>query len=1003
MAVGLLALGSGVLAAGDLEKNFVNPPDSARPWVFCFWLDGNVTKEGITADLEAMKRTGIGGTLIMDGSLGNPQGPARFLSPEWRELFKHFVAESARLGLDVNMNNDGGWAGSGGPWIKPDQAMRKVVVSETVVEGASRFDSVLPLPAKAVDSYHDIAVLAFPEPKAGTDGKLRRLDAFHSSKSFGGGTEFAGCVVWPRFIDTSATWPQAPREECVPVQGVVDLTERMTMAGRLTWEVPAGRWIIQRVGHVPAGGVTRMAQRDGAGLECDKMSKAAVETHFNAMMAKLIADVGPLAGKVLVSTHSDSWEAGSGNWTDGFLSEFHKRRGYDPLRYLPVLNGIVVESLEVAERFLWDWRQTAADLMVENYAGHLGTLARKHGLRLSIEAYDGPCDDLRYAGRADEPMCEFWQGGMYGAIPPDLAREMASAAHTYGKRIVGAEAFTDWGGKKFSHPALLKPLGDWAFCEGVNRFVITEWALQPWTNRWPGVFFSTIGTKYERTLTWWEYSKPWHQYLARCQYLLRQGLFVADVCFLSPEGAPSRFVSPIPAAVAGPQGMDRPEYDYDGCNAEVVLTRMSVQGGRIVLPDGMSYSLLVLPSYDVGGQPVWQLSQQTYRHEARPLPKNQTMTAALLAKIKELVESGATVLGTRPLKSPSLTSFPECDREVTRIADELWGKDAGTSGSGERRVGKGRVVWGQTPEAVLAGMSLVPDFRCGEGLPAAYRYIHRRVEDGTEIYFVANKNSQKAEEQLCSFRVSGKQPELWHPETGRIMALPEYSLSNGCTKVRLRLEPAESVFVVFRNRSQKSEDRDQKTKIRGRGQNFKDLKSVQEIAGPWEVVFDPKWGGPGKVTFEKLGDWSKRSEAGIKYYSGTAVYRTTFQAKKSAAYLDLGKVEVMADVTLNGKSLGILWKPPYRVDVTKALKDGENVLELKVVNLWINRLIGDEQLPEDSDRKRDGSLKSWPQWMQEGKPSPTGRFTFSSWRLCKKNDPLVESGLLGPVTILTTE
>ena len=256
-------------------------------------------------------------------------------------------------------------------------------------------------------------------------------------------------------------------------------------------------------------------------------------------MEKLIADVGPLAGTTLVSTHVDSWESGSGNWTEEFRNEFRQRRGYDLLPYLPTLHGVIVDSLEVSERFLWDFRQTVSDLMLENYAGHLRELAQAKGCGCRSRRTTGRATTSSYAGRADEPMCEFWQGGMYGGMtPPDLAEEIASAAHVYGKPIVGAEAFTDWRGDWSSHPATLKPLGDWAFCEGINRFVLTEWALQPWTNRWPGLCFSNIGTKYERTQTWWEQSKAWHQYLARCQFLLRQGLFVADVCFLQAEGAP---------------------------------------------------------------------------------------------------------------------------------------------------------------------------------------------------------------------------------------------------------------------------------------------------------------------------------------------------------------------------------------------------------------------------------------------------------------------------------
>ena len=305
-------------------------------------------------------------------------------------------------------------------------------------------------------------------------------------------------------------------------------------------------------------------------------------------------------------------------------------------------------------------------------------LAHKKGLRLTIEGYDATCDDLRFAGRADEPMCEFWQRGCYSGLPLcDLVEEMSSAAHVYGRRIHGAEAFTNWRGDFLDHPATLKPLGDWAFCAGVNRFCFSEWIMQPWIHRVPGVSFSFIGTVFHGALSWWEQSKPWHEYVARCQHLLRQGTSVADVCFLSPEGGPFRFVAPIPGRGAIP---DQPSYNFDGCPAELIMQKdTKVHDGRIVLPSGMSYQLLVLPSYNADGRPVMHV-QGNYVYTESPLPKIETMTPQLLRRIKELVEAGATVLGTRPLKSPSLIDFPKCDAEVTRLADELWGNDAGKDG-----------------------------------------------------------------------------------------------------------------------------------------------------------------------------------------------------------------------------------------------------------------------------------------------------------------------------------
>lgn len=1127
--------------AADLERDFLHPPASARPWVYLFPLDGNLTRDGITADLEAMQRVGIGGVLYMETDQGAPKGPAPFASPQWRALFQHLCREAQRLGLQVNMNNDAGWCGSGGPWITPELSMQKVVWTETAVTGGQRFDGVLPQPKATKDYYRDIAVFAYPTPT--TNYVLPRL----SGKSAEVREE----------IPLRLTFPALANNAVLARDRIVNLTSKLGSDGRLTWDAPAGQWTLLRLGHTTTGKDNHPAPLEGRGLECDKLSKTAAEVHFNALMGKLIADNQALVGanRTFVSTHIDSWEVGSQNWTPKFREEFQRVRGYDPLPLLPVMSGRVVDSIEVSERFLRDVRQTISDLLCENYAGHMRALAQRHGLRLSIEAYDKPpCDDLTFAGRADEPMAEFWSwhGSIPGAGHRYSSTEMASAAHVYGKPILGAEAFTAIDAEKWQgHPANIKAIGDWAFCEGVNRFVFHRYALQPWTkpDRAPGMSMGPWGLHYERTQTWWEQSRGWHEYLARCQFLLQQGLFVADLCFLAPESSPQRFKSPVKS------GFERPGYNFDGCPAEVVLTRMEVKEGRLVLPDGMSYRMLVLP-------------------------QAETMTPPLLRKIRDLVMAGATVLGPPPKKSPSLTDFPRCDKTVQELARELWGDGPAPAQLTTRNVGRGRVIWGREllpppdlpfdtgsafqqakwiwfnegnparsappekryfrrvvtidanppiasarlvmtadnafecsingaragkgaayqrgyesdvrsllkpganlvavvadnttdspnpagligsltikyrdgrtqeirtdgtwlaaktvpgnwleqaeagadwsaalelgpmgmkpwgvvqegadevdaipeialPSRVLAEMGVPPDFTATSN----FRYIHKRIGE-TDVYFVANPEPREAE-ATCTFRINGRQPELWWPESGRTQRAAAFVNRGATTEVPLRLDPSGSVFVVFRHAASAQ------PAVAG-GKNWTEFKTVQEVAGPWTLSFPPHWGAPERVTLDRLIPWNEQSEAGVRYFSGTATYAKTLQLPKppvvagSRMYLDLGRGAVMAEVKLNGRDLGILWKPPFRVDITDAMKPGDNALEVKVVNLWINRLIGDEQLPEDSERTPRGNLKSWPSWLDAGKPSPTGRFTFTSWRLWKKDDTLVESGLIGPVTL----
>ncbi|MBI2929889.1 MAG: glycosyl hydrolase [Verrucomicrobia bacterium] len=1000
-AVGLTIVPFDCTAAGsELERGFRAPPVSARPWVYWMWMDGNLSREGITADLEAMQRAGLGGVIIMEVDVGIPRGPVKFMSPEWRALFKHVVEEAERLGLQITLNAGPGWTGSGGPWVKPEQSMQHLVASETNVAGPRHFNEGLhkPAPRKPFfgegalppehekarkEFYRDVAVLAFPTPSgderiADIDEKALYVRAPYSSQP----------GVKP-FLATTAEHPAVPAGAAVESARIVDLSDRLASDGRLEWDVPEGRWTILRFGRTSTGANTRPAPAPGLGLESDKFDKAALDAHFEQFVGALLRELGPRrksAGAGWTSLHIDSWEMGAQNWTAAFRDEFRRRRGYDLLHYLPALTGRVVESREVSERFLWDLRQTAQELVIENHAQHLKALGRRHGFGLSIEPYDmNPCADLSLGGVADVPMCEFWLHGFdttYSVI------EAASIAHTLGRRIVAAEAFTSDDSERWrAHPATMKALGDWAFCAGVNRIVFHRYQHQPWLDRWPGMTMGPYGVHWERTQTWWDMVPAYHEYLARCQFMLRRGLPVADALYLAAEGAPHVFRPPSSATRGNPP--DRLGYNFDGCAPETLIERVRVKNGKLVLPDGMSYRVLVLPERD-------------------------TMTPRLLRKVRDLVKAGATVIGPPPVKSPSLSGYPKWDAEVKKLAEELWGSRERSDGvmekwsDGEdapaasastlhhsitpllqRRVGKGRLLWNPTGKATepteqygdfavvadtLRRMGMQPDFESD----AELRYTHRR-DGGTEIYFVANPHGQEVQ-ATATFRVSGEQPELWWPDTGRIKRAAVFEQKVGRTAILLKLDAHGSVFVVFRKPAQARGP----TVARA---NWEELTTLQNIAGQWEVRFAPNRGAPEQLTFDKLLDWSEHTDPRVSHFSGKATYRTTFAWPpresqiancKSQIVLDLGRVEVMARVALNGRDLGVVWKPPFRVDLADALKPGANTLEITVANLWPNRLIGDAALP------------------------PEKRVAWTTWNPFKPDAPLLGSGLIGPVRLLAT-
>ena len=951
-----------VLRADELEKQFISPPATAKPWVYWYFMDGNLTHDGMMADLAAMKQAGIGGAIFLEVNLGIPRGPVGFMSPRWLELVGDAVREADRLGIQIALGSGPGWCGTGGPWLKPEQTMQHLVASETNVTGPMKFFAPLrkPSPRKPYfgegtltpelkkiwrEFYRDFAVLAFPTPTAtnriaGADEKALYYRDPYSSKP----------GVKP-FLPAPPEFPAVPADGCIPTRGVIELTPKMSTNGLLVWDVPPGNWTIMRLGRTLTGQTTRPAPSPGLGFESDKFDRAALDAHYAALIKKVLTQTGQHTNAAggLTMLHFDSWEMGSQNWSPKFRAEFKARRGYDPLKFLPAFIGHIVDNAEVSERFLWDVRQTAQELIVENHVGHLADLAHKDGLTFSLEPYDlNPCGDLTLGRVADVPQCEFWHLGFNTAYS---AIEAASIAHTCGRPLVAAEAFTSEPGEDWkADPASLKAQGDWAYCAGVNRFDFHRFQAQPWTNRWPGMTMASYGVHWDRTQTWWNMVLAYHEYLARCQFLLQRGVTVADVCFLAAEGAPHVFRPPSSATTGNPP--DHGGYNFDGCAPETLLERATVQNGKLVFPGGTTYQILVLPEV-------------------------QTMTPKLLQKITSLVKAGATVFGPPPVKSPSLENFPQCDGVVKKLAHEIWG-DCDGKIVFAHALGKGQMLWRETEVKpgeqygdyaavtnVLAETSLPPDFSADGPI----RFTHRRDRDA-EIYFVANREA-KVVEANCVFRAADKQPELFDPITGETRPLPQFSERDGCTEIPLRFDPEQSYFIVFREPA---------ARAKTAAQNFPALKPVVELTGAWDVHFDSRWGGLENITFDSLTDWSQRPENGIKFYSGTAVYRKRFEVPSPLAgqkyFLELGEVKNLARVKLNGHNLGVVWCAPWRLATGDALKAGSNELEIEVANLWPNRLIGDLSLPADK------------------------RFTWTTRNPFKKNSPLLPSGLLGPVNIL---
>ncbi|MDO8542088.1 MAG: glycosyl hydrolase [Opitutaceae bacterium] len=936
-----LAIGAGV-RADPLDDVWTNPPPAARIRAYWWWLNGNVTKEAITRDLEQMKAKGFGGALICDAGGANQRGNAQvphgptFFSPAWRELYRHALREADRLGLEMSLNIQSGW-NLGGPMVAADDAPKKLTWSERRVTGGARVTTPLPKPKARDNFYRDLFVLAY-RINPDTPAKRRPLQYLEEKALLKPLRPSSAPDSTPLFQE----FPSTPGEEDVRAVEVVDLTAKLDASGALNWDAPAGEWQVLRLGYTLNDHCRVSTCSEGwDGYALDPFDAGAFRRYWDAVVEPLIADAGPLAGRALKYLHTDSWEVEVANWTPTLRAEFQARRGYDLLPWLPVIAGRIVNGRDESNRFLADFRRTMGDLALANHFQIFRDGAHRHGLLIHPESggpHAVPIDAQQCLGFNDAPMSEFWATSWRHRIGDEnrfFVKQPASAAHTYGRKLVLAEGFTTigphWQETLWDN---LKPTFDKAICEGLNMLVWHAFVCSPAEMGLPGQQYFA-GTHLNPNVTWWGKSGAFFAYLNRCQALMQQGLFVADVAYYYGDHVPNfaQLKKSDPAGVL-------PGYDYDVLTEEVLLTRASVRDGRIVLPDGMSYRVLVLPNRGAISLPV-------------------------LRKLREFVAAGATVVGPAPVAASGRQDSSARDAEVKQLVARLW-RDGGIEAK-------------RTARETLLAQGVRPDFEFSGAKPESNLDAIHRQSDGAEIYFVANR-LPRAEQVRATFRIAGRAPELWNAVTGERRFVDDYVEHHGRTTLWLDFAPCGSWFVIFRAPSAAHRATDD--------ENIGDSFTARfELTGSWRVKFDPRWGGPEAVEFPELVSWPARNEPGIRFYSGTAVYSKTFDLPAGALprargvrwMLDLGQLREVAEVKLNGKSCGVVWAPPFRVDITEVVKSGGNRLEIEVVNFWPNRIIGDLSLPEPERR------------------------TQTNIHELKPDTALMESGLLGPVRLGTVE
>ena len=901
-----------------LKNQFQSPDRTYGVNCWWWWLNGNVTREAITKDLEAMKSKNFQGAMIFDagghnqrGNKDIPAGPL-YGSKEWNELFVFALDEAKRLGLEIGFNIQSGW-NLGGPCVTPQYAAKQLTFSEVKVAGGKKVTQQIPQPETRKDFYKDIIVLAFP---AGDDFRTNETVEALDFKS--GYHELGGSAPDCRFLLTNTPRPgkkgTAQTVYRINRNDIVDLTAQMDKDGRLTWDAPQGDWNIMRIGYTCTNSVVSTASKGWQGNVLDYMSKEAFDYYWNSVVEPILKAAGNHVGTTLKYMETDSWECGGMNWTDNFADEFRSYRGYDIFTYLPVIAGHVVEDVNTSNSFLADFRKTLGEAVAHNHYARFAEYAHQRNMGIQPESagpHAGPLDGIKNYGFSDIVMSEFWSPSPHRPRPQDryFLKQASSAAHIYGKKIIGAESFTTigphWNDELWSKQ---KPSFDHEICSGLNRLYFHTFTCSPAEMGLPGQEYFA-GTHINPQVTWWEKSNALIDYIQRTQMLAQNGKFVADVLYYYGDHVPNVF----PFKNNDPAGA-MPGFDYDVTD-ETIFMKLKVKDGKIVVPGGISYQVLVLPDHRV-------------------------LSLAVLEQVEKLLKKGARIIGNKPEGMVTLVGGTSAQERFQRLSDKIWGPSDDLQDKGKKEYGKGCVIWGVDAREYLLSQHIPADFSViGNESKADYDYIHYTAGDA-HFYFVCNQTEEKKDISV-RFRVSGLQPELWDALTGEIRDAKAFSQAEGVTTVPLSLEPYSSVFVVF-NRPIGPETQGEEG-----ARNYPDYVTAQEITGSWTVRFDPQWGGPASVVFPELADWTTHKEEGIKYYSGPATYHKSFSIEKeenSSYYLQLESVKDVgiATVRINGIDKGVLWTKPFRVEITNEMKDGENTMEIEVINSWYNRVAGDE-------------------------------------------------------------